>query len=84
MNKLIYNELAICHRENEKAKEITRSSRTHSSRALSLVVSDLRPEAKDSRFESGCQLCTEESPPAAIARPMPKVPAMSVEVVERS
>ena len=30
-------------------------------RARSLVVSDLRSETKDSRFESGCQLCAEVS-----------------------
>ena len=30
-------------------------------RARSLVVSDLRSEAKGSRFESGCQLCAEVS-----------------------
>ena len=28
-----------------------------------MVVSDLRPEAKGSRFESGCQLCAEVSSP---------------------
>ena len=32
-------------------------------RALSLVVSDLRSEAKGSRFESGCWLCAEVSSP---------------------
>ena len=31
-------------------------------RARSLVVSDLRSEIKDSRFEPGCQLCAEVSP----------------------
>ena len=32
-------------------------------RVRSLVVSDLRPETKGSRFESGCWLCAEVSSP---------------------
>ena len=34
-----------------------------SRRARSLVVSDLRPETKDSRLESSCQLCAEVTSP---------------------
>ena len=43
--------------------QVTNTFRYISCRARSLVVSDLRPETKGSRLESGCQPCAEVSSP---------------------
>ena len=42
-------------------KKLKNTSQNTKSRARSLMVSDLRSETKDSRFESGCYLCAEVS-----------------------